>query len=332
MQNVVARISLQRIIENAALVIDRAHVPFIAVVKDDAYGHGAEQVAAAIEYLVFAFAVATVDEGVKLRISGISKQILVLTPPLDCNDAARMKAFRLTASISSESSFSLVEAYRLEAHFAINTGMNRYGFSAEQIGDVVRRASDRGFNVTGVYSHFYMADDVAICEEQFALFCKAVENIQRFYPNVLRHMAATGGLLANDRYRLDAVRSGIALYGYLPKAFQNALPVKPAARFYATVTNCCRRIGNGAGYDFACAERNFYTMRVGYGDGFCRKTAVFSRNPLCMDACVCEGIAKIGEERLLFDNVSEYAEMLGTTEYEVLVHTLKGAVKIYDYA
>lgn len=330
MQNVIARISLKQIQTNAALVLQRARVPFIAVVKDDAYGHGAEAVALALQNRVFSFAVATVEEGARLRIAGISREILVLTPPLDEEDALRLKAYSLTASVTSEQSLSLAARAGVPSHVAVNTGMNRYGISPVSARRYARRARDCGLNVTGVYSHFYRAEDAAAREEQFALFCAAAEAVRSVYPDALRHMAATGGLLADEKYRLDAVRSGIALYGYLPRGFEGELAVKPAAKFYARVSNSCARVGGGAAYGLATTERSFHTLRVGYGDGFFRSGGLGGCNELCMDACVREGRERVGDEKLLFNDVTRYATETGTNEYEALVHILQKAVKIYD--
>lgn len=330
MQNVVARISLKTIKKNAALVIDRAHVPFIAVVKDDAYGHGAVRVALALQAQVSAFAVATVDEGAELRIAGIEKPVLVFTPPLDREDAIRMKAYRLTASVTSRESLALAKDVGLDVQFAVNTGMNRYGFAPKDVFSAVREAKASSLRVTGVYSHFYMAEDERAREEQFALFCKCAEDVKGIYPDAVRHIAATGGLLAGEKYRLDAVRSGIALYGYLPCGFEGALPVEAAAKVYASVSDAGLRVGRGAGYGFSNGEPSFYTLRVGYGDGFFRSGKLGGCNALCMDACVRVGDARLGEQKLLLYDVSEYAKAMGTTEYEVLVRILRGAVKYYD--
>lgn len=330
MQNVVARISLKTIQKNAALVIDRAHVPFIAVVKDDAYGHGAVRVAFALRKKASAFAVATVDEGAELRIAGIQTPVLVFTPPLDREDAIRMRAYRLTASVTSQESLAFAREFGLDVQFAVNTGMNRYGFAPEEVLSAAREAKESLLGVTGVYSHFYMAEDERAREEQFALFTAAAEDVKLFYPNAVRHIAATGGLLAGEKYRLDAVRSGIALYGYLPKGFEGALPVEAAAKVYAAVSNSGLRVGRGAGYGFSDEEPSFYTLRAGYGDGFFRSGNLGGCNALCMDACIRAGDARLGERKLLFDNMSDYAKETGTTEYEVLVRILKGAVKYYD--
>jgi len=330
MQNVVAHISLEQIRSNAALVIHRARVPFFAVVKDDAYGHGAERVALALENQASAFAVATVEEGVRLRVAGVTAPVLVLTPPLDRDDALHLRAYDLTASVSSRASLKLTAEAGAEGHIVVNTGMNRYGIAPEQTKAFVKLAKSRELRVTGVYSHFYRADDENAREEQYALFCGAADCVKEAYPYAMRHLAATGGLLAGEKYRFDAVRSGIALYGYLPRGFEGELSVKPAAKICAYVSHSCPRVGRGAAYGYANGESSFYTLRVGYGDGFFRAGGLNGCNELCMDACVFSGLEREGEEKVLFENVSGYAARTGTTEYEVLVHILQKAVKVYD--
>lgn len=135
MQNVLTVISLKNIRANALLFKSISEKPLIAVVKDDAYGHGAEEVARYLEDVADSFAVATVDEGAALRSAGIWKDILVLTPPLSAEEVVRISAYRLTASVSSLAAMKLIARVSRElslppmrAHLVFNTGMNRYVF------------------------------------------------------------------------------------------------------------------------------------------------------------------------------------------------------------
>ena len=335
MQNTLAVISLKRILKNAQLVKERAGVPLYAVVKDDAYGHGAEQVALALEGAVKGFCVATVQEGAALRTSGVVKEILVLTPCLNEAEALSCAAYGLTPSLSSPASMKLALraaerfAFPLTVQLAVNTGMNRYGFRPDFVRTACRTLLPNGVTVTGVYSHLYAPQIGAAREEQAALFQKAAEEVLSFYPTAIRHLSATGGILAGGN-RCDAVRAGIALYGYLPDGFEGTLAVRPALKIYAYVAGSAAFTGGGAGY--APAEKNYkylHTLRVGYGDGVFRKDSLGAVGNLCMDATVREGRAKFGARKLLFESVTEYARAHGTTEYEALVNLTKKSERVY---
>ncbi len=330
MQQIVAKISLQTIVRNAQLVQQRAGVPLIAVVKDDAYGHGAERVACALSSVSAMFAVSTVREGIALRVAGVEKEILVLTPPLCAEEVLLGGAHGLTFTLTSPASLRLVAAGEggLRAHIAVNTGMNRYGFRPAAVGRACREAKERGIEVTGAYSHFYAPESEEAREAQYAAFAAAAERVGRYFPAAAFHLSATGGILAGKRYNFSAVRSGIALYGYLPQGFSD-LPVRPAAKLYATVSHRGKPFGGGAGY--MAAEREYsslYTLRAGYGDGLFRTGGDFV-GKLCMDACVREGDAPFGRRMRILRDIFAYAAAHGTTPYEVLVHVLRGAEKYY---
>ncbi len=328
MQSVLAVIDLREIRRNAKTLARIADRPVYAVVKDDAYGHGAPEVAHALEDIVAGYAVALVDEGAALRAAGITKEILVLTPPLDREEVLRLAAYRLTASLNSLHTLRLLEGGGAEAHIAVNTGMNRYGVRPDRVAALCRRAAASGISITGVYSHLYAAEDEGIRRAQSRLFFLAEAQVKGVFPHAVSHLAATSGTLAGELY--DAVRIGIALYGYLPDGF--SADVRPAMKVYAAVADCHVPVGGGAGYQRA--EKSFaamYTLRLGYGDGFFRAGGL-GIGKLCMDACIREGRARVGEKKLLLSDVRAYATEMGTTPYEVLVRIGRGAQRVYRNA
>lgn len=329
MQETVAVISLKQIRANAEAVLRAAQRPLIAVVKDDAYGHGAERVSLALEDKAAAFAVASVIEGAALKTAGVTKDVLVLTPCLDEEEAERAAAYGLIVPVTSLASLNrLKRAGALQrAHLAVNTGMNRYGVSVKQIGRICRAALEADIAVEGVYSHFYAPQDSVARTEQRHLFKEACEEVKTYFPDVLCHISATGGMLAGEES--DAVRAGIALYGYLPQGFEGKLAVRPAMKLYAAVAHTAKQIGGGAGYQRIDLDGPLYTLRLGYGDGVFRAGFDGAVGNLCMDACVCSGDARFGRVKRVIKDVSAYARTHGTTEYEALVDLGKGAVKLY---
>ncbi|MDE6411794.1 MAG: alanine racemase [Clostridia bacterium] len=322
-----AQISLKRIRENATLIKRAAGAPLIAVVKDDAYGHGAERVALALHGVADAFAVATVDEGASLRCAGVSEDILVLTPPLCREEVLRISSYNMIAPLTSFFVLKLAlsvteeEEIPLRVHIAVNTGMNRYGFQPRRIAEVLKKTGT--FSVEGVFSHLYAPASEAHLNAQMKLFQEAADRVKEIYPDAKSHLAATGGILAG--VKADMVRAGIALYGYSPDGFKVA-DVKPAMKIYASVAHNGRTVGNGLGYKI---EENMpqraHTLRLGYGDGFFR-----DEGKLCMDAAVVSGYARTGTRKLVLKDVSEYAKRHNTTEYEALVNVSRRADKSYD--
>lgn len=321
MQSPVAVVSLSAIVRNARLLKRRAGAALIAVVKNDGYGHGAAAVAHALSGEAAMFAVATVDEGAALRCAGILSDILVLTPPSCMEEGLRAEVYGLILAAGSMRSLAFC---RGRVHLAVNTGMNRYGFVPQETGRACAEARSRGLRVEGVFSHYYAAADACARGAQNAVFEGCAARVRQHFPRAVRHIAATGGIAAGGAL-YDAVRPGLGLYGY------GAEGVLPAMKVYAEVLHGTERVGGGAGY--ARAPRGaarLYTLGVGYGDGFFRGEGLCGTGPLCMNACVRQGDAAVGERVCVLENAAAYAEKCGTTAYEALVGIGKGMRKVYE--
>ncbi len=325
MQKPVAVVSRSAIRHNLRLLARRAGSAVIAVVKDDAYGHGAEAVAHAIGGDAALFAVSAVEEGVRLRVAGVGADILVLTPLLSREDAARAAFYGLIVTAASFAALPLCEGMR--AHLAVNTGMNRYGFSPDRVERACRLCAERGVRVEGVFSHLYAPADAGAREEQTRVFAECCRIVRRFFPDALRHLQATGGILAGGA-PFDAVRPGLGLYGYAPPPFSGQ-GLLPAMRVYAAVGQETIPFGGGAGY--APAQKTYsalHTLCAGYGDGFFRAGGLGAVGALCMDACVREGRMPFGTRVCVLRDAAAYGAEHGTTAYEVLT-ALRGLRKIY---
>lgn len=327
MQKPFAAVSLGAVRHNVHALSLRAGVPVIAVVKDDAYGHGAEVIAHAIADMVSLFAVSSVEEGARLRIAGIGQGVLVLTPLLSKQEAEQAAFYDLTVTAASFETLALCKGLRV--HLAVNTGMNRYGFSPMQIGEACRLARELGIEAEGVFSHFYDASDASAVRAQTRAFSESARLVRTYFPHAMRHISATGGILAGGA-TFDAVRPGLGLYGYVPPPFANDLGLIPAMKVYAFVAQSVTPFGGGAGY--AAAPKRFsalHTLCAGYGDGFFRSGGLGAVGKLCMDACVREGKLPFGTQVCVLDDAAVYAREHGTTAYEVLT-SLRGLRKCYD--
>lgn len=324
MQKTLTVIDLSAIRKNAEgvrkLIGDRT---FYAVVKADAYGHGALEVAREIEDIADGFCVAIVDEGVALRVGGISKPVLVFTPPLDGEDAQLMRFYGLTPTVCGEESARLCGD--MPCQIAINTGMNRYGCSVQGLDKLLQILGRE--QVTGVYSHLFAAEDTNVCARQLALFRCGADFVCSRSRAAVRHIAASGGVLRGGEYLLDGVRCGLLLYGYAPQGFK-ADWLKPAMKVYARLTQKTSPvIGRGVGYNFADKKYSaLYTYRLGYADGFARGVPLGEKT-LCMDAFISE----VGRDNLpVFTNADEYAAKCGTISYEALCSVSRRSRRIYE--
>ena len=323
MQRTVSKINLPAIRRNALKIRSLCkNSGFLAVVKADAYGHGAEEVSRYIEDVVDGFCVAIIEEGISLRVAGISKPVLVLTPPLDEYDAARAEAYNLTLTVNSVKTAKLVRG--LPCHIKVNTGMNRLGCNLNELPRLIERLPPE--NIRGVYSHLFAPQSDSASAKQFELFEQAVKIVKSVNPTAAAHLSASGGLLRGGKYLFDLVRCGILLYGYCPSGF-TLKGLEPALKVYARRTQTTEFIGGGVGYGFA--EKNYRTLssyRCGYADGFSR-TVPLGEKTLCMDAFVS---ASGGETLCVMNDADEYAKRMGTISYEVLTSVTRRSERIYE--
>lgn len=321
-------VDLGAIVGNYLTIGKLARLPVYAVVKSDAYGHGAIHVARALSCVCDKFAVASVEEGAALRVSGVCGEILVLTPFLRADELLSATEYGLTVTVGSEFQLRQMAHERLfpRVHFAINTGMNRFGFRPDRVRRACVFAAENSIAVEGVFSHYYSPEKREILFRQWEIFQEAKGIVKSFFPNALSHIAATGGILADGFEETEGVRAGIGLYGYAPNGF-SADGLKPAMKAYATVLGSCSAVGSGRGY----AERknaNYAThvLSCGYADGFFRRS--FGEK-FCMNAATFPGRERAGKEVCLVDDFAEYAREENTIVYEVLCR-MSGLEKRYE--
>ncbi len=323
MQKTLAVINLSNLVKNArtvrSLIGERK---FYAVVKADAYGHGGAEIASALEDVVDGFCVAITDEGAALRLAGISKPVLVLTPPLGIDDVARGEFYNLSFTVNSARTAQMIGGN--PCHIKVNTGMNRFGCGIEELTDILKILSAE--QIEGVYSHLYDPADEAASERQLDLFDRAEKLVKEKNPQAVSHFAASGGILSGGKYLKDGVRCGILLYGYSPEGFSAG--VTPVMKVYARRAQITRFTGGGIGYVRARKNyKNIGVYRLGYADGFSRRTPL-GEGPLCMDSF----LSVEGEElKLVLSDAAVYAERCGTIPYEVLCSAAKRAERMYIY-
>ena len=334
-----AYIDLIKLKENALEV--KKHLKpkqlFNAVIKADAYGHGAEKVANALYTIADNFSVAIVEEGVKLRQAGIDKDILVLTPFFDCDlPSAVFYDLTLTVDCVKRAIALEKEAERqnrkVKVQIKFNSGMNRFGVDDLRELNVIARfiSESKHLLLDGTFSHFSAPENKKSrirAENKFLL----ANNLIKGYNNkAVCHISASGGFLVGAKS--DMARIGILLYGYKPFPTKN-VSVSPIMKIYAPIV--ARRIikgGSTALYGDKRAKRDteIELIRYGYADGFFREEISGQFNNRCMDATAVIGKTN-GELYPVMEDAEALAKKHHTISYEILTKCAMRAEKIYLY-
>ena len=354
---VCARIDLDAVRHNFSVMRSgmREDTKICAVVKTDAYGHGAAEIASMLEKedWIWGFAVAAVPEGVSLRDHGIRKPILVLgfTFREDYETMAalgiRPAVFRLDMAMEL-SEAALRCGTVLPVHIAVDTGMTRIGlFPGEEAVSVISSIAELpGLNIEGIFTHFARADEadksnVRAAFGRFSSFCE--ELAQKGISIPIRHCSNSACILEYPEAHMDMVRAGITIYGIYPsdEVARTQPELKPVMQLKSHIA-AIREVPSGTPVSYGgtfVTERvtRVATIPVGYGDGYPRslsgKGCVLiggKRAPIlgrvCMDqfmvdvtdipAHELEEVTLMGEDHGSFLSVYELSELSGRFPYE----------------
>jgi len=281
-----AEIDLAALRYNLAAVRGRIarDVRVMAVVKADAYGHGAVSVARALaEAGVDMFGVALVEEGVALREAGLAAPILVMGLAAEA-DLADALAADLTLTVDGPATAEPIDlaaaarGARAEVHLKIDTGMNRLGVRAEVAADAADAvAALPHLDLAGAYTHLACADesDDAVTPGQLAAFGEALEAARSAgVTPPLVHVANSAAVFARPEAHFGMVRSGLALYGVAPSEAAKAGGLRPVMALKTRVATVKRvREGEGVSYGHrwkAARDSRIGVLPVGYADGYPR--------------------------------------------------------------
>ncbi|NPB05630.1 MAG: alanine racemase [Aquificae bacterium] len=339
------RVSLSAVTSNLRRVARFARKKVVAVVKADAYGHGAEAVARALEPLeeVLAFAVAHPFEGAALRRAGIRKPILVLFGFLP-EEVKLVKSYRLTPVVGTHRQLQTVLNLRLPYHLNVDTGMGRCGFLVPPY-DLLRR-----FPPEGVMTHFPSAEgDPAFTLRQIRRFYQLAKP---FRGRSLFHLQNSAGLTYSVPFA-GAVRVGITLYGELPSpSLKGKLPeLEFPSEVWAPILSV-RLLPAGSCISYGCRYRlkrdSFVgVIPFGYADGLRRPLSnrlkvFYGEREFPIVGSVTMDLAAVdfgsfrpreGERVVLVDRrrtFSDWARLLGTIPYEVMTSFGKRVVRTYE--
>ena len=358
-----AEVDLDSVARNIRLLKGRANgAALLAVVKANAYGHGAVAVArAALAAGADRLGVICVDEGEQLRRAGIAAPILVMghTP---ATDAARLVDLSLTGTVASRETagaFARAAAQRgvrLAVHLKVDTGLNRYGFTPAEalaLADWLRDLSS--LEVEGLFTHFASADepDKGYTLDQYARFRHVAEKLG-WVP--IRHVSNTATLLDMPDLSLEMVRPGLGIYGLYPLGVvRRDLGLVPALSLKSRIVRLTALApGDSVSYGRtwrAARPSLIGLVMCGYADGLPRslsnrgsalvrgqRTPIVGR--VCMDMCMVDVtdvpdvatgdevvlIGCQGEEEISADEV---ADLAGTISYEVLCGITARVPRLY---
>ena len=283
--NTYVQIDLDAIAANLDAVKQKTGVMVCAVVKADAYGHGAIQVARLLEEKCDFFGVSSMLEAMELRQAGLTKPILILGHtrvsafPEAIRSGIRPHIYRYEDALAlSEAAQSM--GMTAPFHLGVDTGMSRIGFQATQEdADICARiARLPGLKAEGIFSHFATADCADLTKsrlqaEKFEAFVEMLR--QRGVEIPIRHLDNSAGLM-NFTNNYEMVRSGIVTYGLYPsdQVDGSLLPIRPALQWLSRVTHvktlpAGREISYGGTY-VTTAPTVVATVPVGYADGYRR--------------------------------------------------------------
>lgn len=361
-------IDLDAMLENFRLIRKRLpeKTEIAAVVKADAYGHGAAETAKLLENDADCFAVATADEATELRRNGIKNKILILGHILPC-DFEEMINENVELAISDvEEAVILSETCKklgktAKIHVTVDTGMGRIGFvpSENAVEEIARISKMYGLEIVGIFSHFAKADteDRAFTEAQMAKFDEFTEELAEKGIKPPRHLYNSAAVIdLSPKY--EAVREGISIYGLSPS---DKTPSEKLGKIKAVMTFKSRIMhiktvpaGTPISYGSTFVtekETKIATVGAGYADGVNRalsnrwsvtvngkKAPIIGR--ICMDQFMIdvsdvENVKKYDEVIIFGDGenetstADEAANVAGTIGYEIICGINKRVPRVY---
>lgn len=336
-----------------------------AVVKADAYGHGAVTIAELLSDKVDFFAVASADEAMELRSSGIDNNILILSythsddyEELINNDVRLTVYNKERAKKISETAKMLGKVAKI--HIAVDTGMTRIGFTpdADSVKAVCEISRLENIELEGIFSHYACADmtDKTVSDKQTALYKDFVEKCNNAGVSFsIHHMCNSAGISEFDEH-FDMVRMGISLYGLYPseeidQSKINLIPAMTYKSHIISIKDVDAHTGISYGHTYKTTEnRRIATVSAGYADGYPRALSGCGRviingkyapivGRVCMDMFMIDVTdidCDVTDEVILFGsdgNLTVSAEEIGeksmSFNYEVICGVSRRIPRVY---
>ena len=343
----------------------------IAVIKMDAYSHGAVNFAEMMEEMdfIWGYAVATIDEAVILRNNFIRKPILILGYTFPEQDADLITYHVRPTIYSMEAAEKLSETAvsmgrSVPIHIKLDTGMSRIGYqiTEEAADEIAAIAALPKIEIEGIFTHFSRADeaDKAFTEHQLFEYRRMLDMLSaRGIEIPMHHTSNSAGIIDVPEANMDAVRAGIIMYGLWPsdEVHRERIDLRPVMELKSHVIHVKtlgegRLISYGGTYEVHGSQR-IATIPVGYGDGYARslsnRGSVLIRGqraPICGRVCMDQFMVdvtdipdvKVGDEVTLLGRdkteeitMEELGAVSGRFNYEFVCDLGKRIPRVYDY-
>lgn len=364
-----ADIDLDAIHENVvnAKALTKPGTKLMAIIKADAYGHGAVMVAQTLEDVADAYGVAILEEGIELRQAGINKPILILgyTPaPLY---RAMIKYDIATAVFEYDMAKKMSDTAekmgkKAKVHIKLDTGMSRIGFKQddESLAVIKKIAELPGIEIEGCFTHFATMDekDKTKAMKQFERYMDFVKRIEDAGIKIpVKHVSNSAGIIEKPEVNLDMVRDGICVYGMYPSEevdktklnLTPAMEIKTYVSFVKTL-KAGVEIGYGGTYT-TTGETVVATIPVGYADGYSRVLSNRGRvlikgksfpiiGRICMDQFMVDisnqpdikqgdEVTLVGRDKDEYISIEEVADMSYSFNYEFVCDIGKRIPRVY---
>lgn len=338
----------------------KGDVKFMAVVKADAYGHGAVPVSKAIEKKVDYLAVATLSEAIEIKNAGIKAPILILgeVHPSNARDVVKGGFIQTVYTPAFAKALSVAAAglrKKARVHLKIDTGMGRVGVPFGKGEDTFEKISKLpNINIEGIFTHFAGAEEIdEFTSEQLKRFRSFISRIDSV--SYILHAANSAAVLYHKDSHLDMVRVGLSMYGlYPPGGRKIGVKLKPALKFKTRVVYL-KKVPAGTPLSYGSTyvtkkETSIATLPVGYADGLPRALSNRGevlirgrRHPIagrvCMDMTLVDAgnsNVRIGDEAVLIGSqgketisADDIGKLADTISYEIICGIGKRVPRVY---
>jgi len=357
-----AEVNLSNILHNIREIKKQLKpgVKFMAVVKADAYGHGAVAVSRAIERDVDYLSVATISEALELKREKIKAPIIILSevPVSQAEVIVRHQLIQTvyTQKLAKALSWAAKKMNkRAHIHIKVDTGMGRVGVMAEQLPKLFDQISKLpNLKIEGIYTHLAKAESRnGFTTRQLKIFRAALSNIDT--KGIILHAANSAAALYHQESHMGMVRIGLAMYGLYPTGgSRRVIELRPALEFKTRVVYV-KSVPKGTPISYGCAYRTkkktlIATLPVGYADGLPRalsnKGSILIRGRrypivgrVCMDMTLVDADGSSvfdGDEAVLIGrqgkgsiSVDEVAKLADTINYEIVCGIGKRVPRVY---
>ena len=342
------------------------NVKLLAVIKADAYGHGATMLASTLVASgVDVLGVASVDEGIQLREAGIKIPVLVLgsAPEWSFTSAIendiQLSVFLPDHIKSCNNAYDLLKK-KARVHIKVDTGMHRVGIHSEKALDFIKETEkNKKIKLEGIFTHLACAENYKKTIEQKNKWENLIQEVDKLNVKVVKHVANTSAVLGYSNMQYDMIRAGIGIYGLKPDLHPNAdknidlkqaIGVKARIVHIQTLEQGCG-ISYGHTYTTPKDHTKIATVPIGYADGISRslsnniyglikgkktnQVGNITMDQMMFDITninnveVGDIITLLGEDSGSFISVDSWAEKLNTINYEITCKLRVRLPKVY---